>query len=123
MLGDHTEGRNGAPGTDRNKGPASAKKFGVVGAHNGHAAGVGRVVVDSTWHHWFDVNLTGRPLAPGDPIDPVVPADPKAHGFEATPIGEAAYAREQNYFRNVAIWLAPPPQAGLHVLPCDLVDR
>lgn len=103
VLGDHTAA------SDLNKGLANAKKFGVVGAYNGHNAGVGRVVVDSTWHHWFDVNLTGRPTAPGaDPIDPVSPADPKALGFLATPAGLAAYKKIQNYFRNVAVWLASP---------------
>lgn len=103
VQNDHTEI------TDLNKGAANSKKFGAVGAYDGHAAGVGRVVVDSTWHHWFDVNLTGRPTAPGaDQVDPVDPNDPKAKGFLATPEGMKAYAKIKNYFRNVAIWLAAP---------------
>jgi hypothetical protein len=108
VQGDHTEGRSGASGTDRNKGPANAKTFGVVGAYDGHVANVGRVVVDSTWHHWFDVNLTGRPTDGGDQIDPVLAGDPKAKGYLYNAAGQAAFARIQNYFRNVALWIASP---------------
>jgi len=109
VQGDHTEGRNGGSGTDRNKGPATAKEFGAIGAYDGHQANVGRVVVDSTWHHWFDVNLIGRPQGPGqDPIDPVPGNDPKAFGFPYSAAGQASYARIKNYFLNVAQWLGAP---------------
>ncbi len=108
VQGDHTEGRGGSPGTDRNKGPANPKRFGVVGAYDGHRLGVGRVVVDSTWHHWFDVNLTSRPTDGGDQVDPVGAGDPKTHGFLFNASGQAALARIQNYFRNVALWTASP---------------
>ena len=107
VQGDHTEGRGGAPGTDRNKGPANAKEFGAIGAYDGHQANVGRVVVDSTWHHWMDVNLIGRPRT-GDSIDPVLDTDPKAFGFEYTAEGRAAYGRIKEYFLNVAKWLGAP---------------
>lgn len=114
VQGDHTEGRNGNSGTDRNKGPATAKEFGAIGAYDGHLANVGRVVVDSTWHHWFDVNLIGRPLGhdannvPFDQVDEVQPGDPKAFGFEYSTAGQASYARIKNYFLNVAQWLGAP---------------
>ena len=87
--------------SDVTKGVANAKEFGVIGAYNGHCVGVGRVVVDSTWHHWFDVNLTGRSSLLGS-------ADPRKHnGFNDTTAGQAHLARIQNYYRNVAVWLAP----------------
>ncbi len=91
--------------TDRNKGPANFRIYGAVGAYNGHAAGVGRVSVDSTWHHWFDVNLTGRPveLLDSPPFDNT---NPKTMGFLATASGRQSYARIQEYFRNTAMWLA-----------------
>jgi hypothetical protein len=101
VLGDHTNA------SDLNKGAADAKTFGAVGAYNGHAANVGRVVVDSTWHHWFDVNLTGRPAGSLDSL-PSDDTNPKTLGYLATAAGTAAYARIQNYFRNVAMWLATP---------------
>jgi hypothetical protein len=67
------------------------KKFPVVGAYDGDPAGVGRVVVDSTWHHWFSMNLAG---------------------FQSK--APARYRDMQSYYRNVALWLARPHQrAGM----------
>jgi len=64
--------------------------FGLLGAYNGHHndANVGRVLVDSTWHHWFNVNLNDFATS----VDPTV----KTHWDDI-----------QAYFRNCAIWLAP----------------
>lgn len=39
--------------------PAFHKRFGLVGVYDGDSVGLGRVVVDSTWHHWFSYNLVG----------------------------------------------------------------
>jgi hypothetical protein len=80
-------------------GPVNAKSFGVIGAYDGHRAGVGRVLVDATWHHFFNVNLVGD-MGSADPI--------KSQGFYATPAGRAAYADICAYFRNIAVWLARP---------------
>jgi hypothetical protein len=91
------------------KGVANFKIYGAVGAYNGHDVGVGRVAVDSTWHHWFDVNLTGRPIENLDSL-PMDSTNPKTLGFLATAAGQSAYARIQEYFRNVAIWLASKPK-------------
>jgi hypothetical protein len=77
---------------------AIARSFGVVGAYDGHRVGVGRVVVDSTWHHFFDINLVGDPVAPF----------PKTLGFNASPSGQAALADIENYYRNIAYWIARP---------------
>jgi hypothetical protein len=62
---------------------STPKEFGVLGAYNGHLASVGRIVVDATWHHWFNINLVGF-------------AD-----------GDAGYEKIKNYFWNVGLWLAP----------------
>lgn len=68
-------------------GPVNPKRFPLIGAYDGDPAGIGRVVVDSTWHHWFSINIHGlRDLNP-----PV-------------------YKRMQAYYRNVALWLATPSQ-------------
>lgn len=63
------------------------REFGLLGAYDGHlpAAKVGRVLVDSTWHHWFNVNLRGLDVTP--------------HTVN--------YKDILAYFRNVAVWLAP----------------
>lgn len=60
---------------------------------------VGRIVVDSSWHHWFGKNLLGIPDR--------VPPDPYA-GFDATPGGRAVLKKLDAYFLNCATWLAPP---------------
>ena len=64
------------------------KKFGLVGTYDGDRVGIGRVVVDSTWHHWFSYNLHG-----------FVAADP-----------DTQYQLMQAYYRNVGVWLATPAQ-------------
>jgi hypothetical protein len=78
--------------TDDVYGPVNATSFGAIGAYDGQAAGVGRIVVDSTWHHWVHVNLVGFTTT-------------------ATQTGNPdALARIYNYFWNVAVWLASPDQ-------------
>lgn len=70
--------------------------FGVLGAYDGHRVDVGRVVVDATWHHWFNINMNPY-LNASDPGHPTYDAAvvPKWEEIKA-------------YFRNVAAWLAPP---------------
>lgn len=65
------------------------REFGIVSAYDGHTVDVGRIVADSSWHHWFDLNLMG---------------------FTATAAGEAALRKIDPYFLNCGIWLAPPEQ-------------
>jgi hypothetical protein len=67
------------------KGPSPHKRFGLISVYDGHPANVGRVATDSTWHHWFDINLTGLEAA-----------------------GGANWDKISRYFLNVANWLAPP---------------
>lgn len=66
---------------------AEPSRFGLVSVYDGDPVKVGRVVVDSTWHHWLSMNLVGfRAEAPG------------------------YYRRMQDYYRNVGLWLATPGQ-------------
>lgn len=100
VLGDHTAM------SDINKGAANSKTFGAIGAYDGYQTNLGRVVVDSTWHHWFDVNLIGRPVGYLN-TPPFDSTNPKTLGFLGSPSGLIAYKRIQNYFINVGLWLAP----------------
>jgi len=84
---------------DATKGHLNARSFGAIGAYDGHRVGVGRVVVDATWHHFFNVNLIGE-LTNTDPI--------KGVGFDASTAGHAAYEEIKSYFRNIVVWLARP---------------
>lgn len=88
------------------KGLVNPKSFGAIGAYDGYLTDVGRVVVDSTWHHWFDVNLTGRDIGRLDST-PYSALNPKTEGFLASASGIAALARIQNYYVNIGLWLAP----------------
>ena len=64
------------------------KSFGLIGAYDGDRAGVGRIVVDSTWHHWFSMNVLA--FVDNDNL--------------------SVYYGLQAYFRNVGMWLATPAQ-------------
>lgn len=75
------------------KGPVGVKSFPCIGAYDGQQANVGRVVVDSTWHHWLNLNLAG--------LETSAPAD---------------FARIQNYYRNIALWLATASQRSRMLL-------
>lgn len=72
------------------------RQFGVISAYNGHTVDVGRIIADSSWHHWLNSNLVGN----GQPNG----------GFNASPEGQAALKKIDAYFLNCATWLAPPPK-------------
>jgi hypothetical protein len=78
---------------------ASSRSFGAIGAYDGHLANVGRVVVESTFHHFMDINVIGDPVAPA--------GSAKQHGFE-TPDGEGVLRDLGSFYTNVIHWLAPP---------------
>lgn len=67
--------------------PNTTKLFPLIGVYDGDRVRIGRVVVDSTWHHWFSMNLYG-----------FVNQRPEL------------YRRMQDYYRNVGLWLATPAQ-------------
>lgn len=81
------------------KSVGASRSFGANAAFDGHRVGVGRVAVESTWHHIFNINLKG---APGN-ADPV-----KQQGFYASTAGLDKYEDIKAYFRNIAVWLARP---------------
>jgi hypothetical protein len=62
------------------------KELNIIAAYNGDLAGVGRIVADSTWHHYMNLNLSGfeHPAPLGSPADQ---------------IGQ--------FYANLAVWLAP----------------
>lgn len=79
--------------------PVNAETFGCIGAYDGHGAEVGRVAVDSTFHHFFNINLNAA--GSNNTSDPV-----KSKGFTASAAGLAEYTRIQAYYTNLATWLA-----------------
>jgi hypothetical protein len=68
-----------ARGTDKRNG----RIYDLVIAYDGDDANVGRIVADSTWHHYFNVNLKGFPP------------------------GGSVLSQLAQYYVNLAVWLAP----------------
>src|SRR6266850_1253510 len=65
--------------------PGLGRRYELVAAYDGDPASVGRIIADSTWHHYFNVNLSGF-------------TDTTA-GSDLDLIGQ--------YYGNLTIWLAP----------------
>lgn len=69
------------------KGDCGRFEFPMISVYDGRSVGVrGRVATDSTWHHWFDLNIYGLEHA-ADPTD---------------------WEKVSRYFENLAVWLSPP---------------
>jgi hypothetical protein len=90
--------------------PATGTDFGVIGAWDGHRVGKGRVVVDATWHHFFDINLSGDRYLENDNLP--VSQQQKLSGFYVldstnTRVPNDAYRMIQWYYRNIVYWLIP----------------
>ncbi len=88
-----------------------SRTFGLIGVWDGHKAGKGRVVVDSTFHHFVNINLTGDfylSLVPGVPPD-----DQRFFGFYVPDpatggrVPNREYLLIQWYYRNLVYWLLP----------------
>lgn len=88
------------------KGPVSPRCFGAIAAYDGHAAHVGRVVCDATWHHFVNMNLNGAGVG-GTGL------------YEGAPLtANAAYRQIQRYWGNIADYLTPKNRRW-----CRLFDR
>ncbi len=72
------------------KGDSTAKKFGMISVYDGHHAKLGRVAVDSTWHHWMNMNISQLEATGGDNWEKI-----------------------KRYYLNLAVWLAPPNRTHL----------
>lgn len=71
--------------------PDAPRKYDLVMAYDGDAAGVGRIVADSSFHHFLNLNLrwmssmdAARNPVPGTPLDQIA-----------------------QFYANLALWLAP----------------
>lgn len=89
-----------AGSTASTKQATQAQTFGAICAYDGHRANIGRVVTDSTWHHYVNVNLIGEVSEPDTNI--------KGRGFLASATGQQHLAQIKHYYINTAIWLSRP---------------
>lgn len=93
--------RHAARAPNDEKGNLNPKTFGSIAVYDGHKAKIGRVLVDATWHHFFNINLTGRANSP----------DPQSRqGFYGSAAGLDAYEDIKAFFRNIAVYLSRPTQ-------------
>lgn len=75
--------------TNHEKREVNPARFPMISVYDGREnnnSGYGRVVVDSTWHHWFNMNLGGIEAA----------AD------------KTNWEKISRYYINIVLWLAPP---------------
>ena len=64
---------------------SAPRRFPLISVYDGDPVSIGRVVVDSTWHHWFSMNFVGLQAQAPD-----------------------VFRGMQDYYRNVALWLSSP---------------
>lgn len=81
--------------------------FGAIGVFDGHSADcpIGRIVVDSTWHHFINKNLHQFRIHYEHVIDAW------ENGTTPDPVSlpiAVDYFQMRSYFVNIARWLAPP---------------
>lgn len=91
---------SGAPNGTGTKPPVHPRSFGGISVYDGDAARVGRIVCDSTWHHFVNINLNGSEAG----------ADSLGTPFTGLYVGgvpTADYRRIQRYYLNAVRWLAP----------------
>ena len=69
----------------------------TLAAYDGHTVNRGRIVTDSSFHHFLDLNLLGDPCS-------LIPT--KQQGFNASASGKAYLAEISAFYVNVATWLA-----------------
>jgi hypothetical protein len=83
--------------------------FGQIAVWDGHRVQHGRVVVQSTWHHFININLIGTQSSFAG-LDP-----DKTRGFYTGAGGTAtpAYQKIQAYYRNLVYWLIPAERTRL----------
>jgi hypothetical protein len=68
----------------------------MISVYDGQRIGIGRVVVDSTWHHWMGMNINA------------IESAALAQGASAEAVANWEKIRE--YFVNIAVWLATASQ-------------
>jgi len=80
--------------------PTEDDSFGNICVYDGHNVHVGRVVVDSTFHHFVNINLIGVKDASYIPGD-----DSKKVGFNYSTTGKDYYEKIKTYYCNIALYL------------------
>jgi hypothetical protein len=83
------------------------KRFPLIAVYDGDPVQIGRIVVDSTWHHWFSMNLLGFFNAQENEVYQYKQANYRNVGNN-TQLENKVYENMQAYYRNVGLWLLKP---------------
>lgn len=89
------------------KPPVNPRMFGIMSAFDGHSAvpyagaptNPGRIVCDSTWHHFVNVNLDGTSIVP--------PRTGLGTGSGAGFVPSGDLLKIFTYYKNILSWLQP----------------
>jgi hypothetical protein len=79
----------------------------ALAAYDGATVNVGRIVTDSSFHHFLDLNLLGDPCS-------LIPA--KQQGFTYSASGQAALREISAFYVSTATWLAWPERQFYFVI-------
>ena len=103
--------------------PVIPRCYKAIVAYDGHLAGkasdesqregVGRVVVDASFHHFVDINLKGEGIE----------GDTKQGFYDECGNPTADYLAIKQYFRNIDLWLRPPEKQMSHYMNMLLAIR
>lgn len=86
--------------TDIGKPPTNPRCFGSISVWDGHQVARGRIVCDSTWHHFVNINLDGTEAPPQ--------AGNNRNGLRDTMLNFTPdYHQVAEYYRNIADWIIP----------------
>lgn len=103
--------------------PVIPRCFNVIVAYNGHQAGkasdesvrdgVGRVVVDASFHHFININLKGEGIE----------GDPNQGFYDKCGKPTSDYRAIKQYYRNIDLWLRPAEKQVSYYLNMLLAAR
>ena len=97
VIGGHEtinqSGKLCASGFQPDRSVTTAKSINTLSVYDGHRVGVGRVITDSSFHHFTDLNLVGDPCA----------LEARAEGLSEDMLNDMAA-----FYVNVVEWLAQP---------------
>jgi hypothetical protein len=100
--------------TDPSNNQVNPHCFGSIGVYDGHLVNVGRVVVDSTWHHFLNLNLRGTRVEEPPYVLPQLIGF-YTYDYSTSPprlVPTAEYEAIKQYFRNIVYWLNPKQEAA-----------
>jgi hypothetical protein len=99
--------------TDPSNNQVNPHCFGSIGVYDGHLVNVGRVVVDSTWHHFVNLNLRGTRPEELPYVSALIGFYTYDHSTSPpTRVPTAEYEAIKQYFRNILRWLNPQQEAA-----------